>query len=210
MEETIGRIIANTRRQKRQSDLIVVSADVKMLCDAVGSIEAAAHAVMLSTSMITQFLSIEKLSSEVKRFFKSRLIDSVSIGFYLSKFNPNDQIILAKLVIDNRVNSSELRLLLPLRKQHPTLSISELVDKLQSSQNKKVSVIRFELEDSVEPIEKIRNRLLNLISITDLVSVEQRSSQGEIKVLKSGEDKLRSIAKNKRISFQQLIYELIY
>lgn len=209
-ENLASRIIANTRRHKRVLDLVEIAEDIKKLVDILGSTKAASQLVLLSESMINQFLSVLKLHPEVLKLVKSRAIDSVSSAFYLSKFSFDDQKELAQMIIDRRVNSAELRLIIPIRERFGSINASDLVQKLKESKNKKVSVIKFEVEESTSDFSIIELKLLSIMEKKDLISIEKHEKKGLIRLTPDGEKQLREAARKSKKNLQDYMYTILY
>ena len=102
------------------------------------------------------------------------------------------------MMVANQLSGTELRLILPLRKQFKLLTPSKLVQKLQDSSNKKVSVIKFEIEDKTASIAEINDRLLKIVEKNNLISVEQSEKFGTIRLTPEGEKQLRQAAKKSK------------
>lgn len=209
LNRTIARVILSTKRKNRQYSLLDIAEDIKTLREEKGDLKTVSEIIGISTSMLNQFLSVFKLPEIVIDLVRTRKIDSVSIAHNLSKFSPEDAIRLSQLVIDNELSSQDLKVLIPYRKQHKYDPIEDLVKKLHSTKNIKVSVIRINRSDTIRTVEELKEILSPLVGSQNIIEIEKNKNFIDIKLLKDGEKTLRNIAKAGGQSLQELISNLV-
>jgi hypothetical protein len=190
-------------------NLIEIADDIQELNNISGGLDKVSNIVGVSKGMLNRFLKVKKLTPQTKNLVKKRIIDSVSIVDDLTKFSDDDQnFIVAEIIADN-IKGKDIRLLSPLRKQFPDIDIYLLIEKLKKSENKKISVIKFDTQDLSKDIDNLRKDLINITGNNELVDLSLNNSEGSIKLTSKGEKELRSAAKKQRKTFQEFIYSIL-
>lgn len=205
---TVARLIASTKRKKRNSSIKEIADDILSLKKEVGDINTVAKLVGISAGMLNQFLSFYKLPVSVQQLVEERKIDSVAMVFNLSKFNDSDANILAEMILQNKMTSQELKVLLPFRRKNITEDIRILVDRVYGSKNIKVSVIRVP-DDVVKDSVKLTQHIKGIVGEKNYVGIEKIEKHCDIKVTKEGEGFLRKAAKEKGLALHELISRLL-
>jgi hypothetical protein len=209
INKVIARVILSTKRKNRQYSLVEIASDIKNLVDSLGSMKEVSNLIGVSPGMLNQFLSVFKLPEITLESVKDRSIDSVSIVHSLSKFNKGDIVDLSTMVKSNRLNSQDLRALLPYRKQFPDKNIFTLIEEIKSSKNIRVSVIRILTEDTSKSVDELRSDFLKIIGEQNLNTIVKSGNHIDIKITKEGETILRKSARDNNLSLQQFISSLI-
>lgn len=204
----LSRLIPNTKTHKRPNDLIEVATYMDIALKGFKPKELAER-LTISTGMINKFLSVFKLPLFIQDLIKERVIDSVALVYDLSKLNSTDLLELLPLLKDSKINSTELKAFLPYRKRYPNQSIVELYNLQINSKNIKVSVIRLNTENIVIDLNKLETRLKEIVKAEDLLRIEINGDFVDIKLTKQGETEIRNFAKNKSLTLQTLIQEII-
>ncbi|MFT3886513.1 MAG: hypothetical protein QM724_14150 [Flavobacteriales bacterium] len=109
----------NTRRIKRTASIEELAYDIQLLRDSYGTLDKVSEAIGLSTSMLGQFMAVEKLIPEVREMVRKRVLDSVSVVHYISKHSAADQVYLAKAYTSGDLSSQDIRAIAPLRTRFP-------------------------------------------------------------------------------------------
>jgi hypothetical protein len=207
--EIIARLILSTKRKKRNYSLIDIASDISSLQKKKGGLKEVSKIVGISTGMLNQFLSVLKLPSEIQTMVQERIIDSVAMVFLLSKFSNEDALLLSAKAADKSLSTSDLKILLPFRKHHKNENVLELLDKINTSKNIKVSVIK--LPEAI--VKKSKDELFtimnSLIGTENIIALENDSGFIEIKITKEGEKILRKKAGEKNKTLLELITTLI-
>lgn len=210
INKAIARVILSTKRKKRQHSLYDIALDIDSLKKAKGSISAVAKIIGISSGMLSQFLSVFKLPNPVIELVKKREIDSVSMVHHLSKFQNDDLLKLSELLSSNQLSSGDLRILIPYRKQYKNETILELVDKIHSSKNIKVSVIRINKDDTSKSISELNSIFSYQVGDSNVIEIEPNNDLIDIKITKQGENILREKARHCKKTIQELIFILIH
>ncbi len=209
INKAIARIILSTKRKKRQFNLFEIALDIESLKNEKGGMKEVSKLIGVSAGMLSQFLSVFKLPEPIVELVKERKIDSVSIVHHLAKYNSEDKQKLVELLSSKELLSQDLRILIPYRKQYPNESIIELVERIHSSKNIKVSVIRINKNDTEKTIIELGSIFTKEVDKENLITVESKDDVIDIKVTKQGEKILREKAKRNGKTFQELITILI-
>lgn len=209
LNKIIARVILSTKRKNRQYSLYEIASDIKALQEDKGSLKTVSDIIGISSGMLNQFLSVFKLPDPIIDLIKDRKIDSVSIAHNLSKFKPEDAIKLSSLIINQKISSQDLKVLIPYRRQHAHHSIENLVEALNATKNIKVSVIRINRDDTIKDQEELTDLFGSLVGVENIVEITVNEKNIDIKLLKDGEKVLRSIAKSKGQSLQELVSILV-
>lgn len=209
INKAIARIILSTKRKSRQYSLFDIALDIEGLKKAKGGMKEVSKVIGVSSGMLSQFLSVFKLPKPIIELVKERKIDRVSMVHTLAKFNNDDAIQLAELLVSNKLSSQDLRILFPYRKQHTKESILDLVEKIHSSKNIKVSVIRINKNDTSKSVTELASFFSNQVGKENVITVEANNNFIDIKLSKQGEKILRQKAKSNNRTFQDLISTLI-
>lgn len=209
INKSIARVILSTKRKSRQYTLFEIATDIQALKTSLGSLNEVSKVIGVSAGMLNQFLSVFKLPEFILKLIKERKIDSVAVVHYLSKFSANDIGNLAKLLSSNKLTRQDLRILLPYRKQYPDEQIIDLVERIHSSKNIKVSVVRITTEDTPKSIDELKNIFSEQVGSENLNSIVPNGNHIDIKFSKEGEKRLRKSAKENKKSLQEFITSLI-
>jgi len=107
-ETALSIIFTNTKRKSRTLDLVSIAESFAFLQKLYGSQKEVAKRVGLSSEMVREFLSINKLPEEVRKLIANRTIDSIDVVKQLASIRePEQQISLAKQL--GSLNSEEIR-----------------------------------------------------------------------------------------------------
>jgi hypothetical protein len=209
VNKAIARVILSTKRKSRQYSLLDIATDIDALKEAKGGMQEISKIIGVSAGMLSQFLSVFKLPKPVIQMVKERKIDSVSVVHNLSRFNEEDILNLAELLVSKKLSSQDLRVLIPYRKQYLNESIINLVEKIHLSKNIKVSVIKIDKNDTTKTINELDSHFATQVGRENLLKIETNKNNIDIKLTKQGEKILRQRAKQNKKSLQELITSLI-
>ncbi|MFQ5685949.1 MAG: hypothetical protein ACE5GV_04750 [Candidatus Scalindua sp.] len=209
LEKIMARVLSNTLRQKRPNNLVEVANDIELLKQEMGSLEAVSNLVGISTDMLRQFLSVKRLSPEVRKLIKERKIDSVTIAHRIRNFTDEEQKTIAKEVIDGRLTSSDVRALVALKSKLLNLNVEQLISRVLKSKDIKIYVARFRMPSDKKENNKLRRRFENIIGKSEILSLNFENSVGVLEVTRIGLKKLREAAKRDNLSLRQFVDKLV-
>lgn len=215
VDQDLAKIGKGTRRKKREINLLEVSEAIKSKYDKFKSLDKVAELVKLSPEMVREFLKITELEEEVKELIKLGLINSIDMGYRISKLERKDQVILAKYIVDNKLSSGDVRAIVKFKIDNPKKPIEKVINKVTQSKDKKVYVAYLGIDnDTFEKFSKeIRNKdkakivkeIFNEVVPTKfIVYFELNGRIVIIKVLKEGLQKMRFKAKELKIPLAKL------
>ena len=101
-ETALAILFANTKKKRRDEDLLTIAQSCEYLAKLYGSPRAVAEKIDLSTEMIREFLAVLKLPEEVQKLVSDRRIDSVDVVKEISALKePKKQIEAAKSFVNS-------------------------------------------------------------------------------------------------------------
>jgi len=208
-EAIIARLILNTRRRERPDNLVRIANDIRWLEHDLGSLKIVSKVLDISTDMLRQFLSVEKLCPEVRKLVEERKIDLIRIVHNMRNFDAESQKIIANEVIEGQLSGNDVRILYPLHKSLPDLTIEQLILRVQKSKNIKVYVAYFRI-----PIEFKNNQLLlkrfeEIVGKDEIISFSIKNSIGMLELTLSGQKKLRQVAKERKLSLKKFVNDFV-
>lgn len=153
-ESALAIIFANTKRHKREVDLLVVAECFRLLLRIYKTQGAVAEKTGLSREMVREFLQILDLPEYVKVLIRSRKIDSIDTAYRLSKVKDEQNLseIVSKLL---NLQTHDLRDVLSTAKENAELSIDAAQDAVLKSKPRNLHV--FIIDFSEENYRKIVN-----------------------------------------------------
>lgn len=208
-EAVIARLIANTLRKKRPNSLIEIARDIRWLQNDLGSLKAVSETIGISTDMLGQFLSVERLSPEVRKLVEERKIDLVNVVHYMRDFEPEAQQVIAKEVIADRLSTNDIRVLAPLRKSLPHLTVDQLISRVQKSKNIKVYVAYFRIPPGFENTDASKRRFEKIVGKNEIVSFTVKDLVGTLELTSFGQKKLRGAAKERNLSLRKFVDRIV-
>lgn len=218
--ELLAILTAGTKRKNRGVNILKVSEALRELHSFYGSLPALSREVKLSQEMIREFLKLSELTKEVKVLIRKGLIDSVDIGYRISKLPRTDQIILAMNVGSKKLSSSDVRAIVKYKIDNPKISINKVIKHVLESKVKKIFVAYLGIDkNSFERLEKedeaknkarlIKSLFYNVADKRNIVFFNLKGRVILIKVLREGLEKMKNKAKKLKISLNQLADALI-
>lgn len=215
MEKTIDYaqafVIQNTLKNNnnRPNNIIEIAENISFLSEKLGGLNQVSKIIGISSEMLSHFLKVKKLNIEVKKLVEKRKIDSVTVVKYLSKFNEDEQIYIAKEIINGNLNSVELRFIYPLRNKLKELPIQEVVNKHLQSKNIKISKAIFEITDNQISVDYLNNVFSKIVGEENFISINIQNNIGILKVSRNGEKILRDSAKKENLTLKHFFSKIL-
>lgn len=209
VEPIIARLIANTRKRKRPNNLVEIAHDIRQAQNKLGSLEAVAETISLSTDQLWQFLSVEQLCPEVQKLVEERKIDLVNIVHYMRNFDGEAQQVIAREVIAGRLSGEDIRALAPLQKSLPHLSVHGLISRVQKSRDIKVYVAYFRVPVGFRDVNGLRRRFERIVEQSEIVSFTVEGQIATLKLTPSGRKKLRGAARERNMSLRKFVEAVV-
>jgi len=215
-------IAAGTKRtpKKRTVNMLKVAKALKDLHDLHSSYVAVSKIVKLSPEMIRQFVKLLSLTDKVKTLIKKGLINSVDIGYRISKLSENNQIVLAENVLGKRLSSEDVRNIVKYKIDNPSISINKAIKNVMDSKIRKVFVAYLGIDKNTndrldhECCKKNKTVLIKtlfkkLVGKENLIFFGINGRVVLIKVSKEGLMRMKDKAKRSKISLPKLANVLV-
>lgn len=158
-------IFANTKRKKRNTDLLTIAKSFEYLVKLYGLQKIVADKVGLSTEMIREFLTVLKLPKEIQILVSDRKIDSIDIIREISVIEKSKQITAAYLFVNSL--SKDVRDIKRLVK-NTNISIEDAKNKILDAKPKGLHFFIMDFNDKIYNLLKKEAKNLK-IKPADLV-----------------------------------------
>jgi hypothetical protein len=208
-ENVIARLIANTRRRKRPNSLIEIARDIRWLQNDLGSLKAVSETIGLSMDMLGQFLSVEWLSPTARKLVEQRKIDLVRIVNCMRGFDAEEQEVIAREVIAGRLSGEDIKVLAPLHKSLPHVTIDELISHVQRSRDIRVYVAYFRVPPGFRNAAALEKRFAEIVGQAGIVSLTVKGQIGTIELTRSGRKKLTEAAKECKLPLRKFVDAIV-
>ena len=215
-------IAAGTKRtsKKRTISILKVAKAFKDLHDLHGSLDAVSKIVKLSPEMVRQFVKLLSLTDEVKMLIKKGLINSIDIGYRISKLSKKDQIILAENVIGKRLSSEDVRNIVKYKIDNPSISITKAIKNMLDSKVRKIFVAYLGIDKNTnDRIDQkyrkkdksvlIKSLFEKLVGKENIVFFSLNGRVVLIKVSQEGLRRMKNKAKQSKIPLPKLANVLV-
>lgn len=208
LDEALAALIASTKRVSRKLNLLDVSKRISVARKYLGSPQAVASAVGLSSEMLRQFSRVAKLSPDVKTLIRGGKITSVDIADRISRLPQDDQFFVAERVGARELNSDDVKAVLAHRKMLPDLPIQRLVSQVTRSKNIRRYVVEFLIPEGIRPRTAL-SRLLSFFGRDAVLSSDIGCSEGQLTITEKGKSLLEKAAKSKGLSKRKLLDQIL-
>lgn len=209
LDLALANLITSTRTQKRTVSLSEFYRWLKEAIKMLGNINIVAERIGISERMIKQFMTYEKLDSNVQLYVQQRLIDSVDAVNYLAKFRKDEQKKLADLYVAKELTSQDLRSIYQQKKLLPNLTIEKLIIRVMEGKTKKIAIVEFIVREGLKE-RKIYNALVPVIGKDNILNVYLGSPIGEITLAPEGVKLLKEYGRKNGIPLRRIMSQLIY
>lgn len=146
----IAIVIVGTLRnwRERRVNILEVAEALRSLYKLYGSLKRVSATVKLSQEMVRQFLKLLDLTDEVKHLIKQGHINSVDIGYRISKLKKTHQTALARAVVGKNLCSKDVRSVVRYKLDNPKMPINQIVKRVLESKDKKHFVAYLAIEQN--------------------------------------------------------------
>lgn len=200
--------IRNTKTRNRTTNLYDIAIEIDKLKREAGGIQKLKEEYAdISPNMINRFLSVLKVDPSVQRLIKSKEIDNINAVYYMHTLPKDEQLTLCNLLIQNKINSADIRAYRPLKKRHPQLDTISLVNKLLETKDRRQYLIKFDVMHR-EQINQIGRALNGLLSRDDF-KLSSEKSIGSLMLTKEGYHLMRLLANERNSSFKDYMNSII-
>jgi hypothetical protein len=207
-ENVIARLIANTRRKKRYDDLVEIARQIRWLEKDLGSLREVSKTIGISRDQLHQFLSVEKLSPEVKKLVEDRKIDLINTVHYMRNFDYKAQKEIADAVVNRRLTSGDIRVLAPLRQAADYKNIQDLISHVRSAKNVKLYVLYFHVPRALQDGMELEGMFKSIVGENE-VDLTIEGDRGILEITEAGRAKLREEARKQNLSLRAFVGEIM-
>jgi len=209
-DELISRVILGTKRRNRPFSVVEIANYITSLKSYYPNLKEVAEVVGISENMLRRFLVTKKLNKKLQFLFEQRIIDSVTVAYYLNRFTQSEQELLSEIIAEKKINSKDIRSLGAFRNQYPDENIISLVNRLLSTKNIKISLVHIYIQNHPINLKKIQKVFEVEIGTDDFINIDVKGGILTLKFTKNGEKSLRANAKLKGLSLRKYIESKIF
>lgn len=208
VENAVARLIASTRRKRRQLKLLEIANDLEIALSAYKSLSKVADVIDISSEMLRQFSRVNKLCLPVKQLIADGIIQSVDIADRLSRLPVADQLPVARAVAQGSLTSDDVRAIVSLRKALPKEEIGKVVDRVKKSRSIKQYVVEF-LIPAHKKEKEIKEAFIKVFGKESVVAFGSRVGISHAILNATGKHRVDDIAKKEGLTKRALIDKII-
>lgn len=175
----------------------------------LGSLTEVSKIVGISTDQLHQFLSVEKLSPEVKKLVEERKIDLINAVHYMRNFDYEAQKVIANEIINRRLTAGDLRVIAPLRKYPDYRNVTDLISRVRNAKNVKLYVLYFHVSSGLKYGKKLKEIFENIVGKNEVSSFKIEGNTGILEVTAIGKAKLREESRKRNLSLKDFVDQII-
>jgi hypothetical protein len=208
IENCLAILISSTRSKKRTKSLVEIAEWLAYAVEELGSVRVVGERIGLSPQMLRQFESVQKLIPAVQQLFSTRRLDSVDAAAHLSMLQPKEQLAVAMLLAEGKIDTSDVRAIHQQRKAGDTDSIECLIDKVEKSKTKQEYVVEFAIRGSQDP-GKVKTAIGRVFSEDQVVDLELHGAMGRLVLTKKGRATLSATAKKLKVPLKSVMASVL-
>jgi hypothetical protein len=201
LNENLARIVANTRRKKRLVSIPDLAGYIAAAADELGGLPILGERVILSPTMLRQFLAVRDLDPLVKERFESRELDSVDLCAQLATLSSKDQIFLAEKAAVGSIQTKDVRDFRELRHLDKDSPANELLEKILHSKPARQFIAEFVLRGG--SIDEVRDRFANHVKPINIIQLSATGSIARLTLTEEGRNKLRDLSVASGVNLEQ-------
>lgn len=209
IDQALAFLIANTKRIRRPDNLLEIAHWVRVACRAFGGFAAVAERTDLSEQMLRDFAGVEKLSAPVRRLVADREIDSVDIAARIARLPKPDQGHVARGVVSGAIDGNDVRAVLALRNDMPTVGIKEIVDRVVSTRDIKEYLVEFVAPSGEGCSRRLRARFERIVGKNNVRFFRVRGQLGAVTISSEGRRRLQAAATERGLTKRELVQDVI-
>jgi hypothetical protein len=208
IENALAILISSTHSKKRTKSLLEIAEWLAYAVEELGSIKAVGERIDLSPQMLRQFESVQKLDPKVQWLFSTRRLDSVDAAAHLSMLRAKEQIAVANLLAEGKIDTGDVRAIYHQRKAGDTDPIEALIDKVEKSKTKQEYVVEFAIRGSQNP-ERVKAAIGMVFPKDQVVELELHGPMGRLILTKKGRATLSATAKKLNIPLKSVMASVL-
>jgi uncharacterized protein (UPF0335 family) len=208
-ENVTARLIANTRRKKRYDDLVEIARQIRWLEKDLGSLKEVSKTIGISRDQLHQFLSVEKLSPEVKKLVEDRKIDLINTVHYMRNFDHKAQKEIADAVVNKGLTAGDIRVLAPLGRDTDYQNVQDLISRVRGAKNVKLYVLYFHVPRALQDGMELEGMFKSIVGESEVHSLTTEGSTGILEITERGRAKLREEARKQNLSLRAFVGKIV-
>jgi len=209
INEVLAILLSSTKSKKRPISLIDMSKWLDLAINKLGSYKEVADRLGLSTKMLRQFTFVTRLHYNVQKLFESRRLDSVDAVAHLLALSGREQVFVANILANKKIDTKDLRAIVQFRKRNPSISISKVVDRVMGSKTKKYYIAEFIIREN-NSYTKIMNKFKKYITPNEIIRLDIEGVIGRLVLTKNGKQELYQSAKKLKTCLKDVISTILY
>ncbi len=209
VDDALAALIASTKRKTRKLNPLQVAEKIQVARDGIGSLAQVAERIGLSYEMLRQIFSVQRCSEGVKKLVREGKLDSYDILYRLSKLSALEQLVVARAVIKEELNSGDVRAIVTFKKDFPEVGIKKVVERIKSSRNIKQYVAYFTVSTYRINVKILRSRFEKAFGKKNVISFEVSDGVGKLLLNAEGKILLQKLAKSNGVTKRKLIEKLV-
>lgn len=208
LQEALAVLISSTRSKTRPIPLTEIARWLDVAVRELGGYPAVAERIGLSSKMLRQFSYVRRLSKTVQKLFERRELDSVDAATHLAMLPPGEQHVLAKALASGKIDTSDLRAVVELRKLGSRAGIASLLKKVSASRPTKEYVAEFVVRGS-HSADDLLIAFKRYIPASEIVRLELKGALGRLVLTHRGKLALADAARRLRVPLKQVISTIL-
>jgi hypothetical protein len=202
--DALAILISSTKTKKRPVSLVDISKWLVVAVNKLGGYKEVADRLGLSTKMLRQFALVTHLQPEVQQLFKSRALDSIDAVVHLLLLSNKEQVIVANVLVDKKIDTKDLRAIVQVRKGNSKVPINKIIDEIIKTKTRKNYVVEFIIREG-DSYTRLMKKFKRYISPNEIIRLDIEGSLGRLILTKNGKQELYRIAKNLNTRFQNVM-----
>lgn len=208
IENALAILISSTRSKKRTKSLMEIAEWLAYAVEELGSIKAVGERIGLSPQMLRQFESVQKLDPRVQRLFSARRLDSVDAAAHLSMLQAKEQVAVANLLAEGKIDTGDVRAIYYQRKAGDTDPIDALIEKVEKSKTRQEYVVEFAIRGSQNP-ERVKAAIGTVFPEDQIIDLQLHGPMGRLVLTKKGRATLSATAKKLKVPLKSVMTSVL-
>ena len=204
LDQHLAQIVGNTRRKRRVISIPELATSIEKASKTLGGIGPLSERIILSPTMLRQFLAVQDLHPKVRKMFANRVLDSVDLCSQLATLNSADQIFLAERAASGALQTKDVRDYREMRKMDASTAPEQLVEKIVASKPRLEFLAEFVLRAD-ETVDGVRVQFLKYLKSDDILSINADGSIATLILSQKGRDRLRDLGRVASFTLEQTI-----
>jgi hypothetical protein len=181
---------------------------LKIAVAKLGSYSAVADRIGLSSKMLRQFTSVQRLSEPVQKLFQTKQLDSVDAATHLAMLPARQQEAVARALAFGKIDTSDIRAVIQLRQRGQSGSITSLLKRVSDSKAKQEYVAEFVVR-GLPSRASIQRMFERYIPTKEILRLELNGALGRLVLTKQGNRALAKAARTLHVPFKNVISTML-